>query len=197
MANNLDGNGRARRNGKRTAPRRVVITGIGAITPIGSGKEGLWAGVRRAQSAVQRITRFDPSEFKSQVAAQVNDFDPDDYIDPRQARRYDRYSQFAVAAARLAVQDARLEPGSFVAEQAGTYLGSALGGLAFAEEQHVNYMARGMRGVDPILALTVFGAASSCNVAIQLGLNGPNTTNANSCASGAVAIGHSFELIRS
>ena len=181
----------------RGAGRRVVVTGLGAISPIGHGRDGFWAGLRRAQSAVGRVTRFDPSPFRSQVAAQVDDFDPATYIDPRRARKLDRYSQFAVAAAFQAIDDARLAPDTLDREGAGVYLGSALGGLGFAEEQHRIYQqGAGIRGVDPILALTVFGSAASCNVAIDLGLHGPNMTNANSCASGAFAVGEAFRLIR-
>lgn len=177
--------------------KRVVITGIGAITPIGSGRKGLWEGVLAGQSAVQRISRFDPSAFKSQVAAQVNDFDPLDHIDAQRARRLDRYSQFAVAAAQQAVLDSGLCLSEKSAEQTGVYLGSALGGLSFAEEQHNVFQQSGIRGVNNILALTVFGSAASCNVAMEMGLFGPNQTNANSCASGAVAIGEAFRLVQS
>lgn len=175
---------------------RVVITGIGAITPIGSGRKGLWEGVLAARSAVQRITRFDPSEFRSQVAAQVNDFEPLDHFEAKRARRLDRYSQFAVAAAQDAVLDSGLCLSNDDAEATGVYLGSALGGLSFAEEQHTLYLDSGLRAVNNILALTVFGSASSCNIAIEMGLFGPNQTNANSCASGAVAIGEAFRVIR-
>jgi 3-oxoacyl-[acyl-carrier-protein] synthase II len=176
--------------------QRVVVTGIGAITPIGSGREGLWRGVLDGRSAVRRITRFDPSPFQSQVAAQVDDFDPLDHLDATRARRLDRYSQFAVAAAQQAVLDSGLCLSSRDAEQTGIYFGSALGGLAFAEEQHMRYVEQGPRAVNNILALTVFGSASSCNVAMEMGLFGPNQTNANSCASGAVAIGEAFRLIQ-
>jgi len=175
---------------------RVVITGIGAITPIGNGRKGLWEGVLAARSAVQRITRFDPSDFRSQVAAQVNDFEPLDHFEAKRARRLDRYSQFAVAAAQDAVLDAGLCLSADDAEATGVYLGSALGGLSFAEEQHTLFIDSGLRAVNNILALTVFGSASSCNIAIEMGLFGPNQTNANSCASGAVAIGEAFRLIR-
>jgi 3-oxoacyl-[acyl-carrier-protein] synthase II len=177
--------------------RRVAVTGIGAITPIGSGRKGLWSGIREGRSAVQRITRFDPSPFRSQVAAQVNDFDPLDHFDATRARRLDRYSQLALAAAQGAVNDSGLCLSSRDAEHTGVHMGSALGGLAFAEEQHTNYLEGGLRGVSSILALTVFGAAASCNVAMEMGLFGPNATNANSCASGAVAIGEAAALIRS
>ncbi|HMA33195.1 MAG TPA: beta-ketoacyl-[acyl-carrier-protein] synthase family protein [Chloroflexia bacterium] len=176
--------------------RRVVITGLGAVTPLGSGRDGLWGGLRRAHSAVRLLTRFDARPFKSQVAAQVDDFDPLLLIEPRTVRRLDRYSQFAVVAALQAVADAGLALTAADQEQAGVYLGSALGGLSFAEEQHARFVAAGIRAVDPILALSVFGAAASANVAMILGLHGPNMTNANSCASGALAIGQACELIR-
>ncbi|HET9493301.1 MAG TPA: beta-ketoacyl-ACP synthase II [Chloroflexia bacterium] len=176
--------------------RRVAITGIGAVTPIGTGVDGLWAGVLAGNSAVRRITRFDPAPFRSQVAAEIDRFDPLDYMDAQRARRLDLYSHYAVAAARLAVDDAGLTVSDRYSERAGVFLGSALGGLAFAEEQHINYSRRGLRAVNPILALTVFGSAASTNVAMELRLHGPNQTNSNSCASGAAAIGDAFRLIQ-
>jgi 3-oxoacyl-[acyl-carrier-protein] synthase II len=176
--------------------KRVGITGIGAITPIGSGVEGLWRGTIAGRSAVRRVSRFDVSGYRSQVAAQVDDFDPLDHMEAQRARRLDRYSLFAVAAAQQAVLDSGLCLSASEAEHTGVYLGSALGGLSFAEEQHVSFMNSGLRSVNNILALTVFGSASSCNVAMEMGLFGPNQTNANSCASGAVAIGEAYRLIR-
>jgi 3-oxoacyl-[acyl-carrier-protein] synthase II len=175
--------------------RRVVITGIGAITPIGSGSEGLWQGVQRGVSAVRRLTRFDPTPFPSRIAAEVEHFDPRDFMDARRARRLDRFSQFGLAAALLAVEDARL-PLNGNRDGVGVYLGSALGGVAYAEEQHTAYLTAGVRAVSPMLALAVFGGAGSCNVAIELGLTGPNVANANSCASGAIGIGEAFRAIR-
>jgi 3-oxoacyl-[acyl-carrier-protein] synthase II len=130
------------------------------------------------------------------VAAQIDDFDPCDHIEPSRARRLDRYSQFALAAAQQAVLDSGLCLSASESEQTGVYLGSALGGLAFAEEQHTSFVANGLRTVNNILALTVFGSASSCNVAMDMHLHGPNQTNADSCASGAVAIGEAFKLIQ-
>src|SRR5919202_235352 len=144
----------------RGRQQRVVITAIGAITPIGSGVDGLWAGVLRGASAVRRLTRFDPSPFRSQLAAEIDDFDPGAYLEPRRARRLDRYSQLAVAASLQAL---------------------AGGGLA---------------EVSPSLALSVFGGAAPSNVAIEVGLRGPCLANSNSCASGAIAIGEAFRLIR-
>ena len=178
-------------------PRRVVITGIGAITPLGSGKLGLWQGVFSGQSAVRRIDRFNTEGYRSQVAAQVDDFDPLDHLPAQRARRLDRYSQFAIAAAQQAVLDSGLCLSSRESEVTGVYMGSALGGLSFAEEQHAAFVTGDLRAVNPILALTVFGSAASCNIAMEMGLHGPNQTNANSCASGAVAIGEAYRLIKS
>ena len=178
------------------APRRVVVTGIGCITPIGSTKEGLWEGLQRRESAVQRIDRFDPSPFRSHIAAQVNDFDPGDYFDRNRARRMDRFGQFAVASARLAVEDAGLDPKSIDGERVAVQMGSALGGVAYGEAQFGEYIEGGVRAVDPLLALTVFGGAASCNVAIEFGFTGPNSTNSMSCASGAIAIGEAWRYIR-
>src|SRR6188508_3651231 len=169
--------------------RRVVVTGIGAVTPIGTGADALWAGVLANRSAVRAIDRFDASPFPSRIAAQIDDFDPADHLDAKRARRLDRFSALAVAAARLAIRDG-------LAARTGTWIGSALGGVAFGEEQHEGFVARGVRGVAPTLALAVFGGAGASNVALDLGLTGPTVGNANSCASGAVAIGQAFGAIR-
>ena len=176
--------------------RRVVVTGIGAVTPIGHGRAGLWAGVRANRSAVRPIDRFDASAFPSRIAAQVDDFEPADHLDARRARRLDRFSAFAVASARMAIDDAGITLDAELGDRSGTWIGSALGGVAFGEEQHAAYVARGARGVSPTLATAVFGGAGASNVAIDLGLRGPAISNANSCASGAVAIGQAFQAVR-
>ncbi|MBA2264666.1 MAG: beta-ketoacyl-[acyl-carrier-protein] synthase family protein [Chloroflexi bacterium] len=176
--------------------RRVVITGIGAITPVGTGAEALWQGVLADRSAVRLIDRFDASAFPSRIAAQINDFDPAAHLDPRRARRLDRFSALSVVAARMAVEHAGIALGEGAADRAGVWLGSALGGVAYGEEQHTAYVQRGARGVSPTLALAVFGGAGASNVALDLGLTGPSVGNANSCASGAMAIGQAFHAIR-
>jgi 3-oxoacyl-[acyl-carrier-protein] synthase II len=176
--------------------RRVAITGIGAITPIGHGVDGLWRGVQCGRSAVRPVTRFDPSPFRSRLAAEIDDFDPGDFLGARSARRLDRFSQLAVAASLQAVEDACLSGERCWREAAGASIGSALGGVGFAERQHDAYLRRGLAGVNPSLALAVFGGAAPSNVAIELGLRGPSLSNSNSCASGAVAIGEAFRLVR-
>jgi len=180
--------------------RRVWITGVGPLTAAGTGRERFWAGLRTATSPVRRIDRFDPSPFRSQVAAQVDDFDPLDHMDAQEARRLDRFSQFALAAGRLAIADAGLVPGGAAGpgrERVGLYVGSALGGIAFAEVQHERYLDRGLRSVSPTLALAVFGGAAPANLGIALDVRGPILSTANSCASGAVAIGEAAAAIRS
>ncbi|MDP9364841.1 MAG: beta-ketoacyl-ACP synthase II [Chloroflexota bacterium] len=178
-----------------SSSRRVAITGIGPITPIGNGVDGLWDGVRRGASAVRRIRRFDPEPFSCQVAAEV-DFQPLDFMDPRRAHRLDRFSQIGLACAQMALADAGLAPAEAAGAGMGIYTGSALGGIAFAEEQHEVFVNRGIRAISPLLALSVFGGASSSNIAIELGLTGPSVANANSCASGLIALGEAARLIR-
>ena len=173
-----------------------MITGIGAITPIGNTVEGLWDGLRREKSAVSAVTRFDPSVFKSHNAAEVNDFDATDFLERKRAKRLDRYGHFSVAAAQMAIKDADLDLSQEDKDQIGSTMGSALGGLQFAENQLDLYLREGIRSVDPMLALCVFGGAASCNIAIELGITGPNSTNSMSCASGTIAIGEAFRHIR-
>jgi 3-oxoacyl-[acyl-carrier-protein] synthase II len=184
-----------------TAPahRRVFITGVGPITAIGTGRDGFRAGLRAGRSPVKRIDRFDPSPFRSQVAAQVDDFDPLAWMPPKTARQLDRFSQFGLVAGQLALDDAGLRPGEAGAaapERIGIYLGSALGGIVFAEEQHARYLERGIKAVAPNLALAVFGGAAPANLGIALDVRGPILSTANSCASGAVAIGEALGAIR-
>src|SRR5258707_12961842 len=182
-----------------TTRRRVWITGIGVITPIGTGVGAFRAGLRAGCSPVKRIDRFDPSPFRSQVAAQVDDFDPLAWMPPKTARQLDRFSQFGLVAGQLAMTDAGLRPGEGGAaspERIGIYLGSALGGMAYAEEQHWRYLATGIRQVAPNLALAVFGGAAPANLGIALDVRGPILSTANSCASGAVAIGEAVGAIR-
>ncbi len=176
-------------------PRRVVITGIGAVTPIGLGVEGLWTGLRGTRSAVRCITRFDPTPFKSRIAGEVDDFVASDHIEERRVRRLDRYSQFTIAATRMALEDSTLDLRREDPDRIGAMMGTALGGVAHGERQYQNFLTGGPRAVDPALALTVFAGAASCNIAIEFGCTGPNSTNGMSCASGAIAIGDAFRTI--
>lgn len=177
-------------------PHRVAITGIGPITAVGTGRDALLEGLRSARSPVRRVTRFDPSPWRSRLAAEVDDFDPGDFLDAKEVRRLDRFMHFAIGSTALALQDAGLDPSEIDPDRVAVQFGSALGGVAYAEEQVGNLLTGGIRAVDPRVALTTFGGAASCGVAIQFGFTGPNATNAMSCASGTIAVGEAFRLIR-
>ncbi|MGK2935446.1 MAG: beta-ketoacyl-[acyl-carrier-protein] synthase family protein, partial [Gemmatimonadaceae bacterium] len=176
--------------------RRVAITGIGAITPIGLTRTGLLNGLRAGRSAVRNVTRFDPAPFRSRNAAEVSEYVPADHLDSKRARRLDRFAQFAVVSARMALDDADIRMEREDRERIGAMMGTALGGVAYGEQQSEVFMREGLRGVDATLALAVFGGSASCNVAIELGVQGPNSTNSMSCASGAIAIGDAFRQVR-
>jgi 3-oxoacyl-[acyl-carrier-protein] synthase II len=176
--------------------RRVVITGIGAVTPIGIGKAGLYEGLRAERSGVRTLSRFDPEPFRSRNAAEVDGFAPGDFMEAKRAKRLDRFSQFAVACTRQALEDAELDLAREDRDRIGAQMGSALGGIRSAEGAAVSFMQQGLRSVDPNLALMVFGGAASCNIAIEFGITGPNSTNAMSCASGTIAVGEGFRHVR-
>src|SRR5213592_3999728 len=127
--------------------RRVVITGVGAVTPIGTAADGLWSGLQARTSAVRTITRFDPTPFRSHMAGEIPDFRPQDHLDAKRAKRLDRFSQLAVTSARLALVDAELDATREDADRVGAMMGSALGGVSFAESQVPRYLAEGPRGL--------------------------------------------------
>jgi 3-oxoacyl-[acyl-carrier-protein] synthase II len=175
--------------------RRVAITGIGALTPIGITRDALWQGLLARRSAVRPVTRFDASIYRSQIAAEI-DFHPSDFIEERKVKRLDRFGQFTVACSRLAIEDSHLDMGVEDRERVGSMMGSALGGVGFAEEQFGVFLTQGIKNVAVSLATNVFAGAASCNVAIEFGAQGPNSTNAMSCASGTMGIGEGFRQIR-
>jgi 3-oxoacyl-[acyl-carrier-protein] synthase II len=141
------------------------------------------------------LTRFDPSPYRARLAAEV-DLNVADYLDRKQLKRLDRFAQFAVIAARMAVEDASLRLPEEPPGTVGVIMGSALGGITMAETQYLAYLQHGLRAVNPALALAVFGASCSCTIAIDMGITGPNSTNSNSCSAGTIALGEAFRLIR-
>ncbi len=176
--------------------RSVVITGIGPITACGIGVDALMAGLRARRSPVAApVAAFDSSPFRSHMAAEVT-FDPTAYLDAKQARRLDRFVQFSLVASKLAIQDSRLDVASLDAGRVAIQMGSAMGGIAYAEVQLRSFIDGTSGHIDPRLATTTFAGAASCHVAIEYGFTGPNTTNAMSCAAGTIAIGEAARLIR-
>ena len=179
----------------RGGARRVVLTGLGALSCVGSGKESFWRGALDGRSGIKPLTRFDASAFSCRIAGQIDDFDPLRYMDSKIAKRTERFTQFSLAAARMAIEDAGLDLEGVDRDRLGVYLGSAIAGLGFAEEQCENLLQRGVKGVRPTLAISVYGGAAANNVALVFGANGPNLGNGNSCASGAIAIGEAARLV--
>lgn len=174
-----------------------MITGIGPVTAVGIGKEALWDAVIKGRSGVGRVSFFDTSALHAHHAAEIPDWDPAVFFSPQRLKRLDRYAQFAVASALLALEDARL-PWSRETPQdrVGVSFGTALGGIAHAEREHTAFVSGGPKAVSQTLALTVFGGSAHANIAIECGFRGPGTTNSNSCASGAVSVGEALRYIR-
>ncbi len=174
---------------------RVAITGMGMITPLGTGARAFWENLLAGRVAIAPVTRFDCEGFSTRIAAQINNFDPTVFLTKRRVQWTDRFSQLAVAAARLAVDDAAFAVNGESAN-VGVYTGSALGGLAFAEDQIEVFHREGLRSVRPLLAISVFGGAAASNVAIEFGITGPTIANSDSCAAGAIAIGEAYRAVK-
>jgi len=176
--------------------RRVVVTGLGVVSPIGAGKEAFWKSLIAGISGVSTISLFDASAYPTQIAAEVKDFNPTDFIEPKESRRMDRFSQFAVVAAGMALKDAGLSKESIDPDRAGVVIGSGIGGLATLEEQHKLLLNQGPRRVSPFLIPMMICNMAAGHVSIFYGLKGPNTCVVTACASGTHSIGDAFELIR-
>ncbi len=153
-----------------TLRRRVAITGIGVVTPIGTGRRDFWEGVRTSRRGVGALTRFDASALRTRIAGEIPGFEPSSFFSPRRAGRMDRFAQLSIAAAQLALEDSGLTIGeglhAIPETEMGVTIGSALGGVPSAEADHVAFLQSGLRSVPPSLATRVFAGAGACNVAI-------------------------------
>ncbi|MDI3327124.1 MAG: beta-ketoacyl-ACP synthase II [Alicyclobacillaceae bacterium] len=176
--------------------RRVVVTGLGVITPIGNDIPTFWANLLAGRSGIRRIDRFDVSEFPTQIAGMVENFDPEQYIDKKEARRMDRFCQFAVAAAKMALEDAKFAITEENAERVGVYIGSGIGGLETLAEQHQVLLEKGPRRVSPFLIPMMIADMASGQVSIQFGAKGPNSAPISACATGTHAVGDAVRLIQ-
>ena len=183
--------------GEKNGQRRCVITGLGPITCIGKGVNDFWNGIVAERTGISPVTSFDASSFGVRVAGEIRDWNPEEFFSPHRLKRLDRYAQFAVASAKLALDDAGLECSREKPQaRLGVSFGTALGGVCKAEEQYVRFLKKGARGVQPTLAVQVFGGSAHSNIAIDFGLRGVGTTNSNSCASGTVSLGEALRYIR-
>lgn len=177
-------------------PNRVVVTGVGVISPIGTGKDKFWNALTSGQSGIGQITRFDASEFPTRIAGEVDDFDPADYLDFKEVRRMVRFCHLAVAATGMAFADARLEPATLVAERAGTIIGSGIGGLQVLESQQAILVKEGPRRLSPFLVPMMITNMAAGHTSIHYGLKGPNMCIVTACATGTHSIGEAFRVIK-
>ncbi|MBE06568.1 MAG: beta-ketoacyl-[acyl-carrier-protein] synthase II [Verrucomicrobiaceae bacterium] len=177
--------------------RRVVITGMGVVSPIGIGLDSFWSSLIEGESGIKRISSIDPTEFNCQIGGEVNDFEPKKYFkNPKDARRADRYCQLAMAAAKMAYEDAGISEGSFDPYRFGCMIGSGIGGLHTIEKQHQNYLERGAKKVSPFVIPMMIANMSSGLVSMEYGLSGPNMSIVTACASANHNIGEAWRMIR-
>jgi len=177
--------------------KRVVVTGMGAVTPLGLSVEETWRGLVEGRSGVSRITQFDPSPYPSQIMAQVKGFEPADYLEAREAKRTSRFSQFAVAAAKMAVEDAGLSIDRSKAEDAGVVIGTGVGGaLVEGEQVHLLLLEKGARRVPPLFVPNMMPNAAAHHVGVAFGIKGYTSTVIAACASGTQAIGEGARAVR-
>ncbi|OKO92869.1 beta-ketoacyl-ACP synthase II [Geobacillus proteiniphilus] len=176
--------------------RRVVVTGIGAVTPLGNDAETTWKNIIAGQSGIDIVTRVNPDDFPAKVAAEVKDFDPSLFIDRREARKMDRFTQFAVVAALMAVKDANLDINESNAERVGVWIGSGIGGMETFEQQFEIFQQRGYRRVSPFFVPMMIPDMAAGQVSIILGAKGINSCTVTACATGANSIGDAFKVIQ-
>lgn len=175
--------------------RRVVVTGIGAVTPVGNSAEQAWENVLAGKSGVGPLTRVDASKFPVSVAAEVTDFNIEDYIERKEARKMDRFTHFALAASMMAAKDANLTITEEMAPRVGVWIGSGIGGMETHEQQFLTFQERGVRRVSPFFVPMMIPDMASGQVSIYLGAKGVNSCSVTACASGTNSIGDAFKVI--
>ena len=176
--------------------RRVAITGVGVVSPIGTGVQAFWNALMEGRSGVRRIATFDPSAFDCQIAAEVTDFDPTAYMDRKEIRRNDRFVHFAVAATRMALEDSRFAITPQTADQIGVIIGTGIGGARTWEDAHQTLLERGPGKVSPFFVPMMIINMASGIVSILVGARGPNFSVVSACATGGHAIGEAFRLVQ-
>jgi len=175
--------------------RRVVVTGLGLITPLGIGVEASWAGALAGRSGIRRITQFDTSGFPTQIAGEVEGFDPEAWIEPKEVKKVDRFIQFAIAAADIAMKDSGVTVSSDTSDRVGVAVGAGMGGLPIIEKVHSVLAERGPRRITPFFIPSVLINLASGHISIRYGAKGPNIAQVTACATGTHAIGDSFRII--
>mgnify|MGYP001584547802 CR=1 FL=1 len=176
--------------------RRVVVTGMGAITPLGSNKDDFWSSLKEGKSGITRITHFDPADFDTQIAGQVKDFDPLEYFDKKEARRLVKFIQFAVAASKMALSDSGLVIDAQNAPEIGVLIGSGIGGIEFLEQQAYTLKDKGPSKCSPFMVPLMINDMAAGVASIHTGAKGPNGCTTTACASGTNSIGDAYEIIK-
>jgi 3-oxoacyl-[acyl-carrier-protein] synthase II len=175
--------------------RRVVLTGIGLVSPLGTGTDKTWQAALRGEGGIGPLTRFDVSRYSTRIGGEVKDFDALAFIDRKEVRKMDLFTRFAMAAAELAVADAGLDRAALQSDRAGTYVGSGIGGLGSIEENHKVLLEKGPDRVSPFFLIQTIINEASGQISIRYGAKGPNCANATACSTGSHAIGDSFRII--
>ncbi|MFH1305428.1 MAG: beta-ketoacyl-ACP synthase II [Candidatus Omnitrophota bacterium] len=181
--------------------RRVVLTGVGAVTPVGNNADDFWKALVEGRGGVARLTAFDPTPFNSQIAAEIKNFDASRYLTPKQEKRFDPFVKYAIAAAKMAVKDSGLDSAKIVNERAGVYIGSGIGGLHTVEVEHQKYLENpdeknAASKISPFLIPMLIVNMASGLVSIELGFKGPNSAAVTACATGSHSIGDAFRIVQ-
>lgn len=176
--------------------RRVVVTGYGCLTPLGKDPDTFWANLVAGKSGAGPITRFDPCDFPTKIAAEIHDYDPEDYLDAKDARRMDLFSQYAVIAAKQAFHRAQLHEDKWDAERVGVMVGSGSGGLAMIQQEYRRILEKGPNRLSPYLAPSMLSNMASGEIAIALGARGPSAAVVTACATGSSCIGEAMRAIQ-
>jgi 3-oxoacyl-[acyl-carrier-protein] synthase II len=175
--------------------RRVVVTGIGLVSPLGTGTDKTWQAVVRGEGGIAALTRFDVSRYSTRFGGEVKDFDPLVFIDRKEVRKMDLFIRYAMGAAELAVADSAIPRGDLQSDRAGTYVGSGIGGLGSIEENHKVLLEKGPDRVSPFFLIQTIINEASGQISIRYGAKGPNCANVTACSTGSHAIGDSFRII--
>lgn len=176
--------------------RRVVVTGLGIITPLGTGVQKSWAGILKGENGIGKITSFDAEAYPCQIAGEVKDFDPFDYVDKKDAKRMDRFTQFALACATMAMEDSGCRISEDNVHRVGCLIGAGFGGLPTIERNHANLLQAGPGRVSPFFVPMLIANMAAGQVCMRFGLRGPNSCVATACAAGTHAIGDAYKIIQ-
>lgn len=176
--------------------RRVVITGLGCVTPVGNDKDEFWKNIKSGVSGIDTITKFDASTYQTQIAGEVKNFDPEQFISKKEVKRVDRFTQYAIASAKMAVEDSKLDLEKIDQYRFGVIIGSGIGGVETIETQHKIMLEKGNKRVSPFFVPMMIGNMAAGQVSIFLGAKGPNTNVCTACSSGTHSIGDAFKIIQ-